>query len=96
MTFKSKYVLTYSADGKKDNLEIIAQIRQRDAKIEDYQCVHECVLFINGSLVKRDDIENYVNAEFAIEDIYEEYKTELKRKHRAEGKSFRTLKENFK
>lgn len=96
MVFKSKYVLTYSVDGRKEELEIIATIKQREGKIEKNQCVYECVIDINGTRVERVDINNYLNAKFAIDDVYKEYKDKLKQKYRALGKSFRTLTEKFK
>lgn len=96
MIFKSKYVLKYSVDDRNDEFEIVAIIRQRDGKIKSHECVHVCLIEINGSRIDRPDIENYVNARFAIDDIYKEYKDKLKHKYRSLGKKFRTIKEEFK
>ena len=96
MLFKSKYVLKYTVDGRKEELEIVAIIRQREGKIERHQCVYQCIININGSRIDRPDVENYVNARFAIDDIYKEYKDKLRRKYRAQGKTFRTICEEFK
>lgn len=96
MLFKSKYVLSYSIDDIKDELEIIATIRQKDGKIERNQNVYECVIDIDGTRIEKPEVMNYVNAKFAIDDIYNEYKSKLKQKCRAEGKKFRTINESFK
>lgn len=92
----SKYVLTYNVDNVINKMVIDANIKQRSGMVARNQCVYECIICVDGIRVDRPDIENYVNAKFAIEDIYDEYRNELKSKYRVLGKKFKTIKEEFK
>lgn len=92
----SKYILTYSIDGKKDTLEVLVKLVFKEGYIRNGENIVKCVVLVNGSIEDREDINHYLNTKLAINDIYPEYKNKIKREARNNNKNFRTIKEILK
>lgn len=93
MVFKANYKLTYIVDGHQRELLVEVELVPNDVPLKPYQNVYRGVAVVDEQYYDKVDISHSVNALFSAEEIGLKLKEELKKKYRAEGKTFRFKKE---
>ena len=96
MIISGTYRLTYTVDGKPDELLVEVKLKQIEGLIKPLQNVYYGVVHVNSALYLDKDLEHCVDAKSAAEELGYELRDELKKKLRSQGKSFRFKKEEIK
>jgi len=93
---RAMYRLTYSVDNNIEELVVEVELKQVDGLMIPRQNIYYGVARVNGNIYSKKDLSNIVNPKLTAEQIGNELKDELKKKLRADGKSFRSIKEIIK
>jgi len=96
MILKAIYILEYSIDNNTETLRVEVELKRNNEYFKSHENIYRGIAFLNGSFYDKKDLNHYVNALFAAEEIGLELKEDLKKKLRKEGKSFRLKKEELK
>lgn len=92
---KGKYRLLYTVDKIVDELYVEVELKPIEGTKQPKQNVYYGIARVNGALRLNTDLMFCVDAVFAAEEIGLEEKENLKKKYRAEGRSFRVKKEEI-
>ncbi len=98
MRMKAKYTLNFSVNGDEDTSVLEVKMEQiKGVNIDKFTNVYIPQVYLNGfKFEDYDDImEGYIDAEYAMEELSELYKKDLKSRYRKEKKQFRLINEKL-
>ena len=95
MVMYGSYYLRYTTDNEENELSVTAELRTHNI-IKRFDPIWYAHIEVNGEKYTKTDTSGYVDAQCAAEFVGLKLKQEIKTKAHAEGKSFRTKKEELK
>lgn len=96
MNIKGSYKLSYTLDKEPKDLSLIIELKQVEGMIKTSQNIWQGYATLDGQDYHKPNLECCVDARLAVERYGKELRDEIKAKAKAEGKSFKIIKEEIK